>query len=74
MIQRILKPERQFDSWKDDNEFYQSAQRATRSYCILDMTKLLNAGVEMRSVEEAVEDSLRRWQWATPPLELLVDH
>ena len=73
MIQRILKPDRPFEFWKDDAEFYQSRQRAARSYCIMDMTKLLNAGVEMRTVEEAVEDSLRRWQWATPPLELMAD-
>jgi len=72
MIQRILKPDRDFEFWKDDEEFYRGAARSPRSNCILEIAKLLGAGVEMRPVEEALEDSLCNWQCATPPLQLVL--
>jgi len=33
-----------------------------KSNCILDISKLLAAGVKMRSVDEAIEDSLKNLQ------------
>jgi UDP-glucose 4,6-dehydratase len=72
MIQHILKPDREFDFWKDDVEFYRQAAKSPRSNCILDITKLLATGVTMRPVEEALEDSLRNWQGVSPPLELVL--
>jgi UDP-glucose 4,6-dehydratase len=68
-IQRIVKPNRRFEFWKDDAEFYRLGAKAPRSNCILDVSKLLAAGVRMRPVEEALEDSLRRWRAATPAVE-----
>jgi dTDP-4-dehydrorhamnose reductase len=65
MIQRILKPDRRFEFWKDEEEFYRLGARALRSNCVLDVSKLLVAGVKMRPVEEALEDSLRNWNVAT---------
>jgi UDP-glucose 4,6-dehydratase len=62
MIERILKPERSFKFWKDDKEFHLCLANVPRSNCILDVSKLLATGVEMRPVEEALEDSLRRWR------------
>jgi len=47
MIQRILKPNRSFIFWKDDEEFYLHA-RALRSNCVLDVSKLLATGVRIR--------------------------
>ena len=61
MIERILKPNRPFDYWADDAEFYRIAGRTPRSNCVLDTAKLLGAGVKIRPVEEALEDSLTRW-------------
>jgi UDP-glucose 4,6-dehydratase len=61
MIQRVLKPRRFFEFWLDDEEFYREGARAARSNCILDVAKLLNAGVKMRSVREALADSLNKW-------------
>jgi dTDP-4-dehydrorhamnose reductase len=61
MIQRILKPNRRFEFWKNDEEFYRWEARAPRSNSILDVSKLLAAGMEMRPVEDALEDSLRNW-------------
>lgn len=60
-IQRIMKPTRAFEFWASDEEFYAKAAAAPRSNCILDVTKLLGAGVRMRSVDEAISDSLTRW-------------
>jgi dTDP-4-dehydrorhamnose reductase len=64
MIGRILKPNRRFEFWKDEEEFYGHGARALRSNCVLDVSKLLVAGVKIRPVEEALEDSLRSWNVA----------
>jgi dTDP-4-dehydrorhamnose reductase len=62
MIQRILKPKRQFEFWANDEEFYRVAAKTPRSNCVMDTTKLLSAGVKMRPVEEALEDALTNWK------------
>jgi len=64
MIQRILKPARPFEFWADDREFYRLAAKTPRSNCVLDVSKLLAAGVKLRPVEEALRDALEHW---TPP-------
>lgn len=61
-IERILKPARRFQFWKDDLDFYRHAAKAPRSNCILDVSKLLNTGVQMRPVQRALQDALERWQ------------
>lgn len=61
MIERILKPARKFEYWKDDAEFYHLAAKTPRSNCVLDVSKLLATGIKIRSVEEALEHSLRNW-------------
>ena len=61
-IERILKPHRSFEFWESDEEFYRVAARTPRSNCVLDVSKLLSAGVRIRPVEEALEDSLRNWK------------
>jgi dTDP-4-dehydrorhamnose reductase len=62
MIERILKPARKFEYWKDDAEFYHLAAKTPRSNCVLDVSKLLATGVKIRPVEEALEHSLRNWK------------
>lgn len=69
MIQCILKPDRNFEFWKDDDAFYGEGARAPRANGILDVSKLLSAGARMRPVQEAMEDSLERWQTAVRPIE-----
>jgi len=61
-IEKILKPDRRFEFWKDDKEFYRLAVKTPRSNCVLDVSKLLATGVEIRPVEEAIEDSLKNWR------------
>lgn len=62
MIERVTQPEHRFQYWKDDVEFYQGGSRVPRSNCILDVTKLLNTGIRLRGVEEALEEALQKWR------------
>ena len=66
MIQQILNPARRFEFWEDDEEFYRCQAKSPRSNCVLDSAKLLSAGVKMRPVEKALEDSLERWHALEP--------
>jgi dTDP-4-dehydrorhamnose reductase len=62
LIKKILKPNRSFEFWKDDAEFYAKAAKTPRSNCVLDVSKLLAAGISIRPVEQALEDSLSNWR------------
>jgi dTDP-4-dehydrorhamnose reductase len=62
LIQSILKPARPFEFFAGDEEFYSAGVKAPRSNCLLDVQKLLAAGVPMRPVAEAFADALHRWQ------------
>jgi dTDP-4-dehydrorhamnose reductase len=61
-IERILRPVRPFEFWESDEEFYRVAAKTPRSNCVLEVSKLLSAGVRMRPVEEALDHSLRNWK------------
>jgi len=61
LIQKTLKPPRAFEFWPVDEDFSKMGVRAPRSTNILDVSKLLAAGVKMRPVEEAVVDALEKW-------------
>ena len=65
-IVKHLKPPRKFEYWTNDEEFYKVAAKTPRSNCIMDCSKLLAAGVKMRGVEEALEDSLKNWRPEKP--------
>ena len=64
MIEKILKPNRVFEFWKDDAEFYKLAAKTPRSNCVLDVSKLLSTGVKVRPVREAIQVSLKNWKRA----------
>jgi len=61
LIEKHLKPARKFEFWQNDEEFYKVAAKTPRSNCVMDVSKLLATGVNIRPVEEALEDSLRKW-------------
>jgi dTDP-4-dehydrorhamnose reductase len=61
LMQKFLRPARPFEFWSNDEEFYRVAAKTPRSNCILDASKILAAGVELRSVEDALGDSLQHW-------------
>ena len=60
MIQEILNPEREFEYFADDNEFYRVA-KAPRSNCILDTKKLISLGLSVRPVRDALREALKKW-------------
>jgi len=62
LIEKILKPGKQFEFWANDEEFYRVAAKTPRSNCVMDVSKLSSAGVRIRPVEEALEHSLRNWK------------
>jgi dTDP-4-dehydrorhamnose reductase len=62
LIEKFLKPKRKFEFWANDKEFYKVAAKTLRSNCIMDVSKLLAAGVKIRGVGEALEDSLKNWR------------
>lgn len=61
-VERILKPARPFEFWQNDEEFYRVAAKTPRSNCVMDVSKLLAAGVKIRPVNEALENSLKNWR------------
>jgi dTDP-4-dehydrorhamnose reductase len=71
LIEKHLKPNRIFQYWKNDREFYHLAAKAPRSNCILDVSKLLAAGVEMRPVCDALRNALEKWQPIADNIELM---
>ncbi len=62
LIEKTLKPGKHFEFWANDEEFYRTAARTPRSNCVMDVSKLLAAGVKICPVGEALEHSLRNWQ------------
>ncbi|HZF01832.1 MAG TPA: sugar nucleotide-binding protein [Methylomirabilota bacterium] len=68
-LRKILQPKRDFEFWEDDAEFYRGGNRALRSDCVLEVSKLLAAGVPMRPAAEALEDSLQNWRAENVPQE-----
>ena len=61
LIKRTLQPDKDFEFWENDEEFYRFGAKTPRSNCILDATKLLSAGINIRPVEEALQDALGKW-------------
>ena len=50
-----------FKFFEDLEEFYFETKSAPRSNCMLSNKKLLDAGVNIRNVDEAIIDSLKNW-------------
>ena len=60
-IQSKLRPDWQPVFWGGDDEFYRLGAKTPRSNCILEGERVREAGVQMRTVEEALEDAISRW-------------
>jgi len=61
--ERMLKSYAWFES---EDEFMKTTAVARRSSCVLDTAKAEQLGLPLRSVREALADSLRNWTWETP--------
>ena len=62
LLQKILKPARAFEFFASDEEFYRLAARAPRCNCVLDVSKLLSTGVNLRPVDDALTEALKNWR------------
>lgn len=62
LIQKRFPASHNFEFWDSDEEFYRVAAKTPRSNCIMNPGKLIAAGVQLRSVEDALEESLRNWE------------
>jgi len=62
LVEKFLKPARKFEFWESDEAFYRVAAKTPRSNCVMDVSKLQAAGVRIRGVQEALEDSLKNWK------------
>jgi UDP-glucose 4,6-dehydratase len=62
MMKSILRLARDFEFWENDEEFYKVAAKTPRSNCVLNTDKLLSTGIKLRSVEEALTESLLNWK------------
>ena len=60
-IKTNLNLEKKFAFWKNEEEFYSKAAKTLRSNCVLDNSKLLAAGITMRSADEALDEALKNW-------------
>ena len=60
-IRRRLLPEWNPMFWQSDDEFYRFGAVTPRSNCILDTTKIIKAGIRIRSAGDAIEDALNHW-------------
>jgi UDP-glucose 4,6-dehydratase len=68
LIQRCLKPAKmpQLLVYQEDEP--QTAEKSPRSDCILDVSKLLRAGVKLRTATQALEHSLQHWTTQPAPV------
>ena len=62
MIKEHLRPGWQPDFWAGDDDFYRFGASTPRSNCVLDTTKILKTGIQFRTVSEALDEALARWQ------------
>ena len=53
---------KEFQFFKDEDEFMREAAKTPRSNCVLDTAKAAAAGIKMRSLREALIDSLGNWK------------
>ena len=60
MIQEILNPDREFEYFADDEEFYRVA-KTPRSNSVLNVDKIAKVGLPMRPVREALREAIENW-------------
>jgi dTDP-4-dehydrorhamnose reductase len=61
LMKEKFELEKEFEYWEDDSEFYSKGATAARSNCVMDNTKLLNTGINMRHCMDAVGESFDKW-------------
>lgn len=62
MVQRVLKPRLRDGLWSPVPLSGRNGDQSEGSGCMLDTTKLLHAGAQLRPVKEALERALGKWE------------
>ncbi len=62
LIQETGVATKDFEFFRDEAEFMQTAAKTPRSNCVIDCAKLTATGIKLTEVHEAVERDLRRWR------------
>lgn len=61
LIVEILKPNREYDRWIKEPEFYRDFALAPRSNCVLSSKKLADAGINLRFARTAMVAALEKY-------------
>ena len=56
---------KEFSFFKDESEFMATAAKTPRSNCVMNSSKLANAGITMTPVTDAIRHALSRWKPAS---------
>ena len=57
--------DREATFFESEQQFMSVAAVAPRSNCVLNVSKALQAGLQLRPVEDAITDALQNWHWET---------
>ncbi len=60
-LKRELKIDRAFQFFPSERAFMERAAKTPRSNCVMDCTKLMQSGIKMSEVHDAIVMSLRQW-------------
>ncbi|CAF0689553.1 sugar nucleotide-binding protein [Candidatus Methylacidithermus pantelleriae] len=60
---KLVQSGKRFEFFSSEEEFYREAARTPRSNCVLDSSKILQHGVFLSDVREALAKALRSWRW-----------
>ncbi len=55
--------DREFQFFKDEEDFLSAPGRVKRANCILSSEKLARLGLPLRPIHDALEETLRNWKW-----------
>lgn len=61
LISAHLLPEKKYDFFKNEEEFMKIAAITPRSNCVMDTKKILDVGIKLSDVEDAIIKSLNKW-------------
>jgi UDP-glucose 4,6-dehydratase len=61
-INKILKLNKNFEFFRDEEQMYEFAAKTPRSNCTLDNSKLRNTGIRVRKALTAIRSALKSWE------------
>jgi dTDP-4-dehydrorhamnose reductase len=61
-----------FQEFKDEAEYYETAGKEPRSNSLLDCSKLVACGIQMRPIQDAIDAAIREWRPSLSSLKALL--